>query len=308
MEVVPMRNSRYIANLALPLVGMGLILYYTVCGQSCAYLKGGILGIDLTYIGLVFAALLFIAGLLRWETAHLFMLSAAVGTEVYLVAFQVRQGVYCPYCLLFGGVLLTLFVINFRVSRRILIAVSIVLGFLLFALFFQGATRPVLADTVLMPSFGNGKVKVRVYTDYFCGPCAQLEPKLEGVLLNLVRNDIATVTFIDTPIHAPTPTYARYFLYILNEKNDFEYALRMRAILFDAAKHNITEKEKLEEHLIKNKVRFKVLDAKPTFTALQRYLDEDGINSTPTAVLYNGQGKSLHKGATDILKALDTLK
>ena len=303
-----MKNKRHIANLILPLVGIGIIFYYSVCGQSCAYLKGGIFGINLKYLGLVFAGTLFFAALLKWETIHLLLLSAAVGTEGYLVAFQVRQGVYCPYCLCFGGVLLALFVLNFRVSRKVLVAVSIVLGFLLFALFFQGATRPVLADTVLMPSFGHGKVKVRIYTDYFCGPCSQLEPKLEGMLANLVKNNTASVTFIDTPIHAPTPTYARYFLYILNEKADFDYVLRMRAILFDAAKNNITEKEKLEEYLLKNQVRFRQLDTKPTFTALQRYLDEDGINSTPTVVIYNGQNRGVYKGGPEILKALDQLK
>ena len=303
-----MNNKRYVANLILPLAGIGIILYYSVCGQSCAYLKGGIFGINLTYLGLVFAGILFVAALRKWETIHLLLLSAAVGTEAYLVAFQVRQGVYCPYCLSFGGVLLVLFLLNFRVSRKVLVAVSIVLGFLLFALFFQGATRPVLADTVLMPSFGKGKVKVRIYTDYFCGPCSQLEPKLEGVLANLVKNNTANVTFIDTPIHAPTPTYARYFLYILNEKADFDYALRMRAILFGAAKNNITDKEKLEEYLLKNQVRFRQLDTKPTFTTLQRYLDEDGINSTPTVVIYTGQNKGVYKGGPEILKALDQLK
>jgi hypothetical protein len=303
-----MKDRRYVANLVLPLVGIGLVIYYSLCGQSCAYLKGGILGIDLKYLGVVFATLLLIAGFFKWDTIHLLLLSAAVGTEVYLVAFQVRQGVYCPYCLLFGGVLLTLFMLNFRMSRRILVCISIVLGFLLFALFFQGATRPVLADTVLMPSFGNGKASVRIYTDYFCGPCSQLEPKLEGVLKDLVKNHVASVTFIDTPIHAPTPTYARYFLYILNENSDFDHALRMRAILFAGAKSNITEKEKLEEYLAKNKVKFKQLDTKPTFSVLQRYLDEDGINSTPSVVIYSSQGKNLYKGATEIMKGLDQLK
>lgn len=303
-----MKNKRYVANLVLPIVGIGIIIYYSVCGQSCAYLKGGIFGINLTYVGLVFAGILFVAALVRWETVHLLLLSAAVGTEAYLVAFQVRQGVYCPYCLLFGGVLLSLFVLNFRVSRKVLVGVSIILGFLLFALFFQGATRPVLADTVLMPSFGDGKVKVRIYTDYFCGPCSQLEPKLESILVHLVKSNTASVTFIDTPIHAPTPTYARYFLYIVNEKGDFDYVLRMRAMLFGAAKNNITEKEKLEEYLLKNQVRFKQFETKPTFTALQRYLDEDNINSTPTVVIYNGQNKGVYKGAPEILKALDQLK
>ena len=301
-------RGRYIANLILPLVGIGIIFYYSICGQSCAYLKGGIFGFNLTYVGLVFAGILFVAALLKWETIHLLLLSAAVGTEGYLVAFQVRQGVYCPYCLLFGGVLLALFVMNFRLSRKFLMVISIVLGFLLFAIFFQGATRPVFADNVLMPSFGNGKVKVRIYTDYFCGPCSALEPRLENMLVQLVKRDTANLTFIDTPIHAPTPTYARYFLYILNEKSDFDYVLRMRAALFEAAKANITDKEKLEQYLHKNQVRFKQFDTKATFTALQRYIDEDGINSTPTVVIYNGQSKNVYKGGAEIIKGLEQLK
>jgi thiol-disulfide isomerase/thioredoxin len=303
-----MKDKRHVANLVLPLIGIGLIIYYSVCGQSCAYLKGGIFGIDLTYAGLVFAGLLFVLTLLRWENIRLFLLSAAVGTEVYLVAFQIQQGVYCPYCLLFGVVLVALFVLNFRVSRKLLITISVLLGLLFFLLFFEGSVRPVLADNVLMPTFGAGKAKVRIYTDYFCGPCERLEPKLESILVRLVRKNVASVTFVDTPIHAPTPTYARYFLFILNEKDDFDYALRMRAILFEAAKSNITQKEKLEEYLAKNQVKWRQLDTKPTFTALNQYLKEDGIDSTPAVVIYEGLNKALYKGAPDILKALEGLK
>lgn len=303
-----MNNKRYVANLVLPLIGIGLIIYYSLCGLSCAYLKGGVFGIDLTYMGLIFAGLLFVLTLLKWESIRLFLLSAAVGTEVYLVAFQVQQGVYCPYCLLFGVVLIALFVLNFHVSRKLLITISVLLGFLFFLLFFEGFARPVLADNLLMPTFGNGKTKVRIYTDYFCGPCERLEPKLESILVRLVRKNIANVTFIDTPIHAPTPTYARYFLFILNEKNDFDYALRMRAILFEAARSNITQREKLEEYLVKNQVKFKQLDTAPAFTALNQYLKEDGIDSTPTVVIYEGENKGVYRGAADILKGLELLK
>ncbi len=304
-----MKNKKYIANLILPLVGAAIVLYYDVCGQSCVYLRGGIFGFNLTYVGLAFTGALFLLALLRWEAVSLLLLSAAVGTEGYLVAFQVRQGVYCPYCLAFGSVLLALFVLNFRMSRKILVVIAVVIGFLIFALFFEGATTPVLAaDTPLMPSFGNGKVKVRIYTDYFCGPCSNLEPKLEGVLAHLVNKGVATLTFIDTPVHTPTPTYARYFLYILNQKKDFDYVLRVRAILFGAAKENITEKEKLEEYLLKNQVRFREFDTKPTFTALQKYLNEDGINSTPTVVVYNGENKNVYKGGPEILKGLNLIK
>jgi thiol-disulfide isomerase/thioredoxin len=162
--------------------------------------------------------------------------------EIYLIGFQVKSGVYCPYCLLFAVVLILLFVLNFRVSRKVLIVVAVILGLLFFVLFFEGTTRPVLADSTLIPSFGSGKVKLRIYTDYFCGPCDKLEPKLDEMVKSLVRNKMATVTFVDTPIHTPTPMYARYFLYILNAKNEFEYAMRTRALLFAAARQNIVER------------------------------------------------------------------
>jgi protein-disulfide isomerase len=200
------------------------------------------------------------------------------------------------------------FVLNSQVSRKVFIAISITLGFLLFAFFFEGATQSILADTILIPSFGNGKVKVRIYTDYFCGPCSQVEPQLEVKLTQLISKNLATVTFVDTPIHPPTPIYARYFLYILNQKKDFDYVMRVRALLFGAAKNNIAEKEKLEEYLAKNQIRFWEFDTKPTFTALQKYLDQDGINSTPTVVIEDGQKKGVYKGGPDILKALDQIK
>jgi thiol:disulfide interchange protein DsbA len=303
-----MTDKRQIANLVLPLVGIAIILYYSVCGNSCAYLKGAIFGLDLTYLGIGFAGLLFVLTLLRKELLRLFVLSAGIGTEVYLVGFQVKSGVYCPYCLLFAVVLIVLFVLNFRVARKIIIAIAVILGFLFFTLFFEGSTRPVLADNLLMPTFGNGKAKVRIYTDYFCGPCDKLEPKLESTLARLVRKNVASVTFVDTPIHAPTPMYARYFLYIINEQNDFDHVLRMRAILFEAARSNITQKEKLEEYLAKNQVKFKQLDAVPIFTALNKYLKDDAIDSTPTVVIQEGQNKGVYKGAPDILKALEGLK
>jgi thiol:disulfide interchange protein DsbA len=159
-----------------------------------------------------------------------------------------------------------------------------------------------------MPTFGTGKAKVRIYTDYFCGPCDKLEPKLDPILARLVKKNIATVTFVDTPIHAPTPTYARYFLYIINEQNDFDHVLRMRAKLFDAARSNITQKEALEEYLAKNQVKFKQLDTVPIFAALNKYLKDDAIDSTPTVVIQEGQNKGVHKGAAEILKALEALK
>ncbi len=89
-----MKDRKYVANLVLPILGIGLVLYSSVCGKSCAYLKGGIHQTDLTYVGLAFAAVLLIAAFLKRDMVHLLLLVAAVGTEIYLVAFQVHKDVY----------------------------------------------------------------------------------------------------------------------------------------------------------------------------------------------------------------------
>jgi thiol:disulfide interchange protein DsbA len=166
------------------------------------------------------------------------------------------------------------------------------------------AEEPPKAD--FSSSFGTGKTQIRLYTDYFCGPCSSLEPKLEKMIRDLVKKKTASITFIDTPIHKHSSLYATYFLYILNGKRDFDYALRARAILFEAAKKKVTEKEKLEEYLKKRKIGFKPFDVKPTFKIYNTYFQEDKISATPTCVISNG-GKKSFTGEKDITKALEGL-
>jgi protein-disulfide isomerase len=226
---------------------------------------------------------------------------------VSLIGFQARPGVYCPYCLIFAAILFLLFLIHFSMARKLLVIIFFTLGLLFFSLFFRGTTVPVLADEVLVPTFGKGKIQVRIYTDYFCGPCTRLEPKMEQLLPKLVKKDKISVTFIDTPIHAHTMLYARYFLYILKEKNDFKYILRTRGILFEAAKSGINEKEKLEDYLQKRNIRFRSFDTKPTYAALNAFLAQDQVASTPTCVIYDGDRKGVYKGEVEITQALELL-
>ncbi|MEW6419477.1 MAG: thioredoxin domain-containing protein [Nitrospirota bacterium] len=218
-----------------------------------------------------------------------------------------NNGVYCYYCLSFGAIIFLLFLLNLERTKKIFITISVVLGFILFLVLFKGSTTPAYAEDILLPSFGNGQIKVRLYTDYFCNPCKALEPKLEPVITDLVKKGIINITFIDTPVHTQTSLYARYFLYILNEKKDFNHALRARAILFEAAKEKITENEKLEAFINKKGIRFKPFDAKPAFDVFSSYLKEDKINKTPTCIIYNG-GKEDRVTGLDIISALESLK
>ncbi len=303
-----MKDKRKIVNIVLPLVGLGVVIYYSFCGGSCTFLQGDFLGIDLKYLGFVYAASLPVLTLMRQDLLQLLALSFGVGTEINLVAFQIKTGIYCPYCLIFAGIVVALFAFNFRRSKGLIMSAAVLLGFLLFLLFFKGVATPVYADEIIMPSYGKGAVKVRLYTDYFCGPCSRLEPKAEKLLADLVKRNSITLTFIDTPIHTHTPLYARYFLYILNHDKSFEYTLFTRAVLFDAAKSKITEKEKLEEYLKKRDVKFKPFDARPSFMALNALIQEDKINRTPSCVIIDQGKRAVFSGEADIMKALELLK
>jgi thiol:disulfide interchange protein DsbA len=168
--------------------------------------------------------------------------------------------------------------------------------------------KPVYAQGVVLPSFGQGKVAVRVYTDYFCAPCRAGEPKIEALLKDLVKRNKIKLTFIDTPGHPETPLYARYFLFIVNYKKDFEHVLYSRAALFDAATIKINTREKLEEFLGHKGIQYKPFEAKQTLNAMNIYLTDDGVKGTPTVVIDNGTQKQQVSGVENIIKALELLK
>jgi len=295
-------------NILLALAGIALVFVYAYCGESCSYLKGSIFGIDLKYLGVLFMGTLVALSLFGFRDYRLLLLSAGVGAEVFLIGFQVQKDVFCPYCISFGAVLLLLFAINMDWSKRKLVGIFAVLGLLFFVVFFDGSVTPAFAAEPLKPSFGNGRVHVRIYSDYFCNPCSKLDPEISKPIANLVKKNAIQVTFVDTPVSQYTALYARYFLYALNEKKDIDYANKVRHVLFQAAAQNITDREKLEEHLKKNGIKYNVFDPTPSFKILTGYLTEDNIRSTPTVVILDSGRKQVVKGSANITKAIGEIK
>jgi thiol:disulfide interchange protein DsbA len=294
-------------NIIFPVIGILLSVLHNTCQDSCAYLKGSIFGVALDYIGLIYMAALIVAHLLKKELVFLSLLSAGIGGEIYLLGFQFIKGVYCYYCLAFGAILILLFLFNFERSRKIIITASIMTGFIIFSLLFEGSVTPVYAENILMTSFGRGRTEVRIYTDYFCHPCRAVEPQLEPLIRSLMKKKKVTIVFVDTPIHSHTPLYARYFLYALNDNRDFNSALHVRSVLFEAAKQDITENEKLDDFLRQKGIKLKRFDTKPVFATLSSYLREDAINATPTCVIHDNGKKEKFVGP-DIIKALTGLE
>ena len=192
-----------------------------------------------------------------------------------------------------------------RCNQKNCIAIFIVTIVCLLFLFTIAGTLS--AQEMSLFSFGKGKIQVRLYTDYFCGPCRNLEPKIEDSIINLVKNNIATIIFIDTPFHKNTTLYAQYFLYILNDNKTIGNALKARNALFEASRIPIEDREKLETFLQVKSLKFKTFDTKPVFGTLQGYIRDDRITSTPSCVIMNGNKKDVFSGDENILKALENL-
>ncbi len=164
------------------------------------------------------------------------------------------------------------------------------------------------AQEMSLFSFGKGKIQVRLYADYFCSPCRNLEPKAESLITDLVKRNIITVSFIDMPLHKHSTLYAKYFLYILNNRKNLDHALKARKILFDASRVPLEDQKKLETFLRENTLNFKPFDVTPVFAVFQNYFQEDRVDSTPTCVIINGNKKSTFHGDMGVFEALEKLK
>jgi thiol-disulfide isomerase/thioredoxin len=158
------------------------------------------------------------------------------------------------------------------------------------------------------PTYGKGPIEVRLYTDYFCAPCRTVEPDLEPVIEDLVKRNVITLTFVDTPVYKYSSLYARYFLYAVKEKNDFARAVQVKHVLFDGASRKITEKEQLEAFLKEKGVSYVAFDTTPVFAKLNALLKNDKVMSTPTCVIVKDGKNQVVTGGPGILSAVRALK
>jgi len=136
-------------NIAIPVIGIGLLIFYEVCDTSCSSLRGTFLGIDLKIVGILFMVALLAMlplGKTRFSSPvdHLrtIMLAGAVGGEVLLVRFQIVNDTYCPFCLAFGLCVLALFAMHFPRMHKYLAAAAFGAGIVSFWLFFKGSILP----------------------------------------------------------------------------------------------------------------------------------------------------------------------
>jgi len=158
-------------------------------------------------------------------------------------------------------------------------------------------------------TFGQGPVEIRLYTDFFCGPCRAEEPEVAALLAQLVDRKAARVTFVDYPGHSNSTLYAVYFLAALNARGagDIHRALGLRAALYEAAGSKVEGHPALEGFLKQKGIPFRPLDYRPMFKTFENWIVADKVLETPSCTIINDQGKQTLSGKSHILKALQRL-
>lgn len=141
-------RKRYILNIILACIAVAVEIYYSICGGACSYLRGNLFGIGLQYIGIVFMAIVILLCIIKKDLLLVIALSAGVGVEVYLVGFQVWHHTYCPYCLVFGGIIVVLLFLNLRKTMTKIAVVSAVFTLIFFAVFFESSVTPLYVVSV----------------------------------------------------------------------------------------------------------------------------------------------------------------
>jgi hypothetical protein len=138
-------NKLRLVTILLAIAGIVVAIVYAFCPGTCSALRGTLLFLDLKWVGIAFMTVIGLMAAVGLSPLAFFLAASAVGGEIVLVAFQVRNDVYCTYCLTFGAIAIALFLANFRRSRLALITalVAALFGFALFALFFKGTVIPV---------------------------------------------------------------------------------------------------------------------------------------------------------------------
>jgi uncharacterized membrane protein len=180
-------NYRDIMTIALALIGIALMFFYSVCDTSCSYLKGDIFGIDLKYIGIAYMLAIIALALFKQMALVRILLASGIGVEVYLVAFQFREDVFCSFCLAFGAIVVLAFILNYEKPqtrggwrKRIIYGLGeteppligkkgiplllfVIIGYLFVVLTFSGSVTPAYrAERPPAPPYGKGPYETHI--------------------------------------------------------------------------------------------------------------------------------------------------
>ena len=330
------KAQRSVITIILAAAGIGIMLYYKACETACSYLQGDIFGIDLSYIGIVYMLMIIIFAAMRKMPYVRALLASGIGVEVYLIAFQFREDVFCPYCLAFASMIIIAFILNHEKQptpergwlNRIIYGLGavklpptaksplpllafVVLGYIFLILTFSGSATPAYgAEKSIVPSYGSGKYELIIFTDYFCPPCQSMESEIDPAVKEFLSGGGVRVTFVDLPIHKETRLYARYYLYAAKAAKNYENVLNARRVLFSLARnHTAQTEDELKKALKAEGIPIAVYDLSPVYPALNKIINKYQAQSTPTCVIkYASDDIRKYTGTFEIRDGLGMLR
>jgi hypothetical protein len=303
---------------AFPALALLTLVVGRLCKESCIFLHGYILGVDLDTLGLFFYSMLFLSVIisrkifLKDQVMKLIssVVSIGVGAELILMKFQLQNKTYCPKCLISGFFLLGMFFVISRYIRAWLVILFVVFGAVFTSFTFSGSVVPSYAEEMRAPIFGNEKsrTEIIIYSDYLCPACRKVDSQLNDTLRKM-KNQVK-IRFIDVPMHPGSLEYAKMFLYAWFESgNNLESAMKVRDILFHEAGMSMPQHEViriLSSHGIPyNKDED---TAKMIFHQIYNPLiQKDNIHATPTMIIVKNNNRKSYTGGAEIIKAIESV-
>jgi len=129
-----------------PALALLTLVVGRLCKESCVFLRGDILGLDLETLGIFFYFILLLSVTISrkffmkdWAMQLISaVVSIGVGAEIILVKFQLQNRTYCPKCLISGFFLLGMFFVISRYIRIWLVILLILVGAIFTSFTFSG--------------------------------------------------------------------------------------------------------------------------------------------------------------------------
>jgi thiol:disulfide interchange protein DsbA len=168
------------------------------------------------------------------------------------------------------------------------------------------AAPDIAANGSPVPSYGKGTRELMVFTDYFCFPCSMIEADLEPAINKVLDRGDVKVTFVDVPIHPPTPMYSKYYLFATKGAGGYKNAVHARNVLFSLARQNLARTEAdLEKAFAAKGVSFRTFNTKPVISEWNKILKQYKVKSTPTCILkYSETDVRRYEGTDNIRNRL----
>jgi protein-disulfide isomerase len=267
------------------------------------------------------------------------MVAGGLGAEVKLIYIQKYDvGSWCPVCLSIAACIAAAalcFVIkySFEVSSSIKqrnqgnIMTNVWKGISGLSIFILGLLMTMIGALHFNPldaaentikeslAFGNkdSPIEIYLFTDWACPACRQLEPELEKMFPDIIKQ--GRFTFVDHAVHTETLNYSPYNVSFMI-KNKPQYLKLRRALTELSQETDAPTDEQIEKLAEKENTKYQQLhfsDIALSQKYFKQLAKQFKVSKTPTLVIINRETKKGKKligpeiTEDNILKAVESL-